>query len=104
MRKKKRQIQPVHPGEILKYEFMEPLALSANRLSLLLGVPSGRITQIINGQRALSIDTALRLSRLLGTTAEFWMNLQNLYDLQMAEFDLLEQINEQVKPLKRTAG
>lgn len=103
-KKKRRDIVPVHPGEILKEEFMVPLCMSANRLSLLLGVPSGRMTQIINGQRAISVDTALRLSRLFGTTAEFWMGLQNLYDLQMAEYDLVEQINEQVKPLKRSAG
>lgn len=102
--KRKREIVPVHPGEILKEEFMVPLQMSANRLSLLLGVPSGRITQIINGQRGVTTDTALRLSRLFGTTAEFWMSLQNLFDLQMAEYDLVEQINEQVKPLKRTAS
>jgi antitoxin HigA-1 len=104
MSKKKREIAPVHPGEILKFEFMEPLELSANRLSLLLAVPSGRITQIINGQRAISIDTALRLSRLFGTTAEFWMNLQNLYDLQIAEDNLVSEINDRVKPLKKTVG
>jgi addiction module HigA family antidote len=102
--RKKRQIAPVHPGEILKEEFMVPLEMSANRLSLLLRVPSGRITQIINGQRAVTTDTALRLSRLFGTTAEFWMNLQNLYDLQNAEDKLVAEINEQVKPLKKTAS
>jgi addiction module HigA family antidote len=100
---RKREIAPMHPGEILKEEFMVPLEMSANRLSLLLGVPSGRITQIINGQRAISIDTSLRLSRLFGTTPEFWMNLQNLYDLQMAEGDLVAEINQQVRPLKKTA-
>ena|SRR3990167_1942037 len=99
--KRKREIPPICPGEILKEEFMTPLEMSANRLSLLLGVPSGRITQIIHGQRAITTDTALRLARLFGTTAEFWMGLQNLYDLQMAEYDLVDQINEQVRPLKK---
>lgn len=102
--RRKREILPVHPGEILKEEFMLPLEMSANRLSLMLGVPSGRITQIINGQRAITLDTALRLSRLFGTTAEFWMNLQNLYDLQMAQDDLVLEINRQVKPIKTAAG
>lgn len=100
----KRQITPVHPGEILKYEFMVPLQLSANRLSILLGVPSGRITQIINGQRSISVGTALRLARLFGTSAEFWMNLQSLYDLQVAEGELADEINHAVKPLKSVAG
>lgn len=103
-KKSKREIAPVHPGEILKEEFLVPLGMSANRLSLLLAVPSGRVTQIINGQRAISVDTALRLSRLFGTTPEFWMNLQSLYDLQMAEFDLIDEINDRVKPLKKTAS
>lgn len=104
IKKKKREIAPAHPGEILKEEFMVPLAMSANRLSLLLGVPSGRMTQIINAQRAISTDTALRLSRLFGTSAEFWMGLQNLYDLQMAEDNLIDEINERVKPLKKVAS
>lgn len=103
-RNKRREIAPVHPGEILKEEFLAPLELSANRLSLLLGVPSGRMTQIINGQRGITVDTALRLSRLFGTTAEFWMSLQNLYDLQMADYELVDRIRDEVKPLKRTAN
>lgn len=104
VKRHKRDIAPVHPGEILKEEFLLPLGMSANRLSLLLAVPSGRITQILNGQRAISLDTALRLSRLFGTTAEFWLRLQNLYDLQTAEDELMQEINERVKPLKKAAG
>jgi addiction module HigA family antidote len=77
---------PVHPGRILRRE-LAARGMSANRLALALRVPSGRITSILNGQRAISADTALRLARHLGTSAQFWMNLQIRYDLAVTERD-----------------
>ena len=74
----------VHPGRILRRE-MIARKLSANRLALELGVPSGRITDIVNGKRGITADTALRLGRRLGTSAQFWMNLQTRHDLTVAE-------------------
>jgi addiction module HigA family antidote len=77
---------PIHPGRILRRE-LAARSMSANRLALALRVPSGRITSIMNGKRAISADTALRLARHLGTSARFWMNLQTRYDLAIAERD-----------------
>ena len=77
-------IAPVHPGEILKEEFMTPLGLSANGLARAVRVPPNRISAIVNGARGLTADTALRLSRAFGTTAEFWLNLQKQYELDCA--------------------
>ncbi len=78
---------PVHPGRILKRE-IRARDLSANRLALAIHVPSGRITDILNGKRGISADTALRLARFFGTSAALWMNLQARYDLAIAERDL----------------
>ena len=75
------KLTPTHPGEVLKEEFMTPLGLSANRLARDLDVPPNRITAIVNGTRAVTADTALRLSVYFGTSAEFWMNLQSHHDL-----------------------
>jgi addiction module HigA family antidote len=77
---------PIHPGRILRRE-LTARGLSANRLALALRVPSGRITSILNGRRAISADTALRLARHFGTSAQFWLNLQTRYDLTVAERD-----------------
>ena len=77
---------PVHPGRILRRE-LAARSMSANRLALALRVPSGRITSILNGKRAISADTALRLARHFGTSARFWLNLQTRYDLTVAERD-----------------
>ena len=78
-------LSPIHPGEVLKAEFMVPGATSANALSRALKVPANRITAIVNGTRSITGDTALRLAAHFGTTAEFWMNLQSTYDLELAE-------------------
>ena len=77
---------PIHPGRILRRE-LAARSMSANRLALALRVPSGRITSILNGKRAISADTALRLARHFGTSAQFWLNLQTRYDLIVAERD-----------------
>ena len=78
-------IAPVHPGEILKEEFMAPLGLSANKLAEALQVPTNRISSIIATKRAITADTALRLADAFGTTPEFWTNLQDHYDLELAK-------------------
>ena len=78
-------MRPIHPGEILREEFLVPLKLSANALAIALGVPAPRINDIVRERRAITADTALRLSRYLGASAEFWMGLQADYDLRLAE-------------------
>lgn len=75
----------IHPGEILKEEFLLPMNLSAYRLAKEINIPQTRISEIIHGKRSITADTALRLSKFFGTTAEFWLNLQNLYDLEEVE-------------------
>ena len=87
---------PVHPGRVLKRELAER-GLSANRLALALRVPSRRITSILNGKRAISPDTALRLARFFGNSARFWMNLQTRYDITVAERALGERIEAEVE-------
>jgi addiction module HigA family antidote len=75
---------PIHPGEILLEEFLAPLEISQYRLAATIGVPARRINEIVHGKRSISPDTALRLSRALGTSDRFWLNLQNRYDLDVA--------------------
>ncbi|MGB3911717.1 MAG: HigA family addiction module antitoxin [Pseudolysinimonas sp.] len=75
---------PIHPGEILLEEFLNPLGISQYRLAATIGVPARRINEIVHGKRSISPDTALRLSRALGTSDRFWLNLQNRYDLDVA--------------------
>jgi addiction module HigA family antidote len=77
-------MKPIHPGRILKREMLAR-GLSANKLALSLRVPSGRITQILNGKRGISAETALRLARYFGNSAQFWINLQSRYDLAVVE-------------------
>jgi antitoxin HigA-1 len=77
-------LAPVHPGEVLKEEFMEPLGLSANRLARGLRIPPNRISAIVNGERSVTADTALRLAKALGTTPDFWLSLQKQYELDIA--------------------
>ena len=88
----------IHPGEILLEDFMRPLGLTANALSLALHVPANRILAISKGKRAVSADTALRLARYFGTTAEFWLNLQALYDLKRASVEEGPRIRQEVRP------
>ena len=96
--KKTKKLSPIHPGEILLEELMKPYKLSANKLSLELRVPSNRIVGIVNGQRSITADTALRLSRYFGMSAQFWMNAQARYDLEVAEDETAEAIERQVHP------
>ena len=92
-------MRPVHPGEILREE-LDALEMSAKAFSEALDVPANRITMILKGQRGITADTALRLSRYLGTTPEFWMNLQKSYELREAQVKAGRQIAENVKPRK----
>ncbi len=89
-------MDPIHPGRILKRELVAR-ELSANKLSLALRVPSGRITSILNGKRSISPETALRLGRYFGNNAQFWMNLQTRYDLIKAERDMGKRIDAEVE-------
>ena len=86
---------PVHPGRILKRE-LQARSLSANKLALALRVPSGRITSILNGKRAITPETALRLVRYFGNSPQFWMNLQTSYELQVAEQTIGERVTAEV--------
>ena len=81
---RKKLLPPIHPGEILREEFMKPLNLSANALAQHLGVTTARVNEIANGRRGITADTALRLARCFSTTPEFWMNLQQRYELEAA--------------------
>jgi addiction module HigA family antidote len=96
-------LSPIHPGEVLLEDFMKPLGLSQYRLAKDIGVTPIRISQIVHGQRAITVDTAMRLARYFGTSAAVWLRLQVRYDLEVAEKELSQQINREVKvlPLKR---
>ena len=95
-------MRPVHPGEILREE-LEALGLSANALAKALGVPVNRITMILNHQRGVSADTALRLARYFGTTPQLWMNLQKTWELRRAEIETGQEIDERVTPRSSAA-
>src|SRR5580693_2558629 len=84
MGKRGAMILPVHPGEILREDFMKPLGLSVNKLALELHVPATRIGEIVHERRRITAETALRLARFFHTNAEFWLNLQNFYDLEVS--------------------
>lgn len=88
---------PVHPGRVLRRE-LNARDLSANRLAIAVRLPSGRITDILNGKRGISPDTALRLGRYFGNSARFWLNLQTAYELALAEKELGARIASEVKP------
>ena len=93
----------IHPGEILSEEFLKPLGLSMNQLALALRVPGNRINAIVAGQRGVSADTALRLGRYFGTSAQFWINMQARYDLESTEDKLADRIEREVRPRERAA-
>src|SRR5580698_6080589 len=99
-----KRLKPVHPGEILREEFMKPLALSMNKLSLDLRVPLTRIADVVNGRRRITADTALRLARYFRNTPTFWMNLQTRYDLEVAEDELASRVKRDVRPSEAVAA
>lgn len=95
-------LSPIHPGEILLEDFMTPLGLSQYRLAQDIGVTPIRISQIVHGQRAITVDTAMRLARYFSTSAAVWLRLQVRYDLEVAEKQLSKRINREVKVLHQT--
>lgn len=96
----KAKLPPVHPGEILLHDFLEPLGLSQSALAGALGVTPMRVSQIVRGQRAITADTALRLSRYFGTRPGWWLDLQTHFDLETAGDELEDRIARTVKPCK----
>ena len=102
MGKLAKRLLPIHPGEILREEFMAPLGLSMNGLALALRVPVTRVAEIFHERRAITPDTALRLARYFNTSPRFWMNLQAAYDLEIAQEEIEPKIVRDVQPL--TAG
>ncbi len=93
----KKKLHPVHPGEVLREEFLKPMGLSQNRLALDIGVAPRRINEIVLEKRGITADTALRLARYFGTSPQFWLGLQNDYDLDIAEQELGDRIEREVK-------
>lgn len=91
------KLPPIHPGEILREDFMKPAQLTAHRLAMALHVPATRIAEIVHERRAISADTAIRLGRYFKTTARFWLNLQTAYNLEIIEDDTLAQIEREVR-------
>jgi len=91
------KIEPIHAGEILLEEFMQPFGISQNALAKALNVTPRRINEIVNRKRAITADTALRLAKFFGNSAEFWMNLQNRYELEIARDKLFSKIDSEVK-------
>jgi len=94
---KKKLLAPIHPGEILLEEFMAPLNISINRLARNISVPPGRISAIVNGKRAITADTALRLAQYLGTSSELWMGLQSEFDLRVAKRQIGAEIEKRIQ-------
>jgi addiction module HigA family antidote len=95
-----RKMKPVHPGEMLREEFMKPLGISMNKLAIDLRVPVTRIGEIVHERRGITADTALRLARYFKNTPEFWMNLQTWYGLELAKDEREEKINRDVTPIE----
>ncbi|MFZ0913169.1 MAG: HigA family addiction module antitoxin [Candidatus Korobacteraceae bacterium] len=96
---KSERLRPIHPGEILREDFMKPLRISMNRLALDLRVPVTRIGEIVHERRGITPDTALRLGRYFNTSARFWMNAQSSYELEVAQDELRRTIERDVRPL-----
>jgi addiction module HigA family antidote len=97
------RLAPVHPGEVLMHDFIEPLGITRYKVAKLAGVQQRRIDEICAGQRAITADTALRLARLFGVDAAFWVNLQAQYDLEVSYRDMHERIEAEVTPLALAA-
>ena len=91
-------IQPPHPGETLKEDYLVPLEMSVNALAKALGIGAARLNEIVRGERGVTADTALRLARYFNTSPEFWLNLQTLYDLRVAQQKIGSLIERKVQP------
>ena len=95
-------VEPITVGEILREDFMEPMNISINKLSRDLAVPVNRISEIVNGKRGVSADTALRLERYFGVEAQFWLNLQSEYNLRITKRKIGSEIEQRIIPIKKT--
>lgn len=93
----RRRLPPIHPGELLRDELNE-IGISLNGLARSLRVPMNRVSAIVNGRRAITVDTAMRLARYFGTSPQYWLNLQNAYDLEIANQEIRPQIEREVLP------
>lgn len=96
------KLKPIHPGEVLLEEFLKPMNLSQNQLALAVRVPARRINEIVHGKRRITADTALRLARYFNMSPRFWLGLQMDYDLDVAEDEIGEKLNEEVAILMNT--
>ena len=96
MASKRKLLEPIHPGEILVEDFMKPMEISINRLAGDIAVPPGRVSAIVNGKRAITADTALRLGRYFGTSPEVWMGLQADYELRVAQRTIGPEVEKRV--------
>ncbi len=99
-----KKLKPVHPGEILREEFMAPFGLSMNKMAMDLRVPVTRIADIVNERRGITADTALRFARYFKNSPTFWMNLQTRYDLEIAEDEIAAKVERDVQPLETLAA
>ena len=97
------KMRPIHPGEILREEFLAAIGMTAHALAMALHVPAPRINDIVRERRAVTPDTALRLARYFNTTPQFWLNLQSSFDLKQAENESGSRISKEVRPLQRAA-
>jgi len=97
------KMRPVHPGEIIREEYLVPLKMTAHALAMALRVPAPRINDIVRERRAVTPDTALRLARYFDTTAQFWLNLQSSFDLKQAESEAGRKISAEIRPLAQAA-
>jgi addiction module HigA family antidote len=100
---KGKRLEPIHPGEILREEFMAPSRLSAHALAMALRVPATRVGEIVRGRRAITADTALRLARYFGTSSDLWVGLQAEYDLRVARHAVGDEIEREVHPRRSAA-
>jgi addiction module HigA family antidote len=99
----KRDFPPIHPGEILLKEFLEPLGVTQYRLAKDIGVTPRRINEIVHGRRSITADTALRLGRFFSMEGQFWLNLQAHYDMEMAQDNLQDRLVKEVRPFQHAA-
>ena len=95
----KKKLNPIHPGEVLLQEFLAPMEISQYRLAKDIHVPPRRINEIVHGKRAITADTALRLARYFGTSAEFWTNLQSAYELDVARQEIGGKLEKEIEPV-----
>jgi len=101
---KPKQLDPIHPGDILLHQFLEPLKLSQNQLARDIDVPPTRVNDIVNGNRPITVDTAIRLSRYFGNSSQFWLNLQQRFDLVVAERALGPKLDKKIQPLREQSA